>query len=116
MERLTEKGKESKTFKGMARHLATINCINKGLLRELYIQQYDKLQKLEDLEEQIGISLDELVEQYKLYQQAFYLASWVLAEYDIKGCYDEMEASDEWKEILLKEADEAMSRRKKPCV
>lgn len=59
MKRLTGKGEEYKTLTGLARHLVTINSISKEVLRKLYCMQYDKLQKFEDLEEQIGMPLED---------------------------------------------------------
>lgn len=82
------------------------------MLMDNFKQCCNKLGKLEDLEEQTGMPLEELFEQCQLYQQALYLAYWGLAEYDDKGTYDEMEASDEWKEIIMKEADKRLEELK----
>lgn len=67
-----------------------------------------KWEKLLDFENETRMPLDVLFKKYQLYQQAFYLACWGLAEYDDKGWHDEMEASDEWKEIIMKEAEKKL--------
>lgn len=108
MERLTKKYDNEPYVLDMQ------ECGNEQEARKMLMDNFkkccNKLGKLEDLEEQIGMSLEWLYGQYQLYQQAFYLACWTLAEYDNKGCYDEMEATDEWKEIIMIEANRNLEK------
>lgn len=73
MERLTEQKNNYKTLAGQARHLATINAISKYMLRDIYSTLYDKLQKIEDLEEEIGMTLDNFYKCIKHAERSIYI-------------------------------------------
>lgn len=69
------------------------------------IEEYDKQRERSNCKTRVLETMNEQLERCEHYQQAFYQACWTLAKYDAKGCYDEMEASDAWKECLIEEAE-----------
>lgn len=71
------------------------------MLKQLIKQHEEQL----NLENQVGMPLEKIIKQYYLYQRAFHLACWGLAEYDKKGWEEETDAIDEWKKTLIKEAE-----------
>lgn len=79
-----------------------------GIVKQLKdTDEYEAYKQLKkQAKEQTGLPLANVLDHCVLYEQAFFAACWKLATYDGKGCYDEMESSDAWKEAILKEAEQ----------